>query len=100
VLRHVNRLIGADFDVADWRHIAFYDAATARIEMHVEARCDVTVRWQGGERSFHATDRIHTENSYKFTQAGLRALLQRAGFAETRLFLDESRTFAVAVARA
>jgi dimethylhistidine N-methyltransferase len=100
VLRHVNRLLGADFDVADWRHVAFYDPATARIEMHVEARCDVTVRWPGGERRFRATDRIHTENSCKYTTAGLRALLQRAGFVDVQVFTDDARSFAVAVAAA
>jgi dimethylhistidine N-methyltransferase len=100
VLRNVNALIGADFDVADWRHVAFFDPVSSRIEMHVEARCAVTVRWRGGERSFEATDRIHTENSYKFTQSGLRALLQRAGFADVRLLLDSAKTFAVAVATA
>lgn len=98
VLRHVNGLLGADFDVADWRHVAFFDPVTARVEMHVEARCDVAVRWRGGGRQFSATDRIHTENSYKYTAAGLRALLQRAGFAESRLFTDDDRSFAVAVA--
>jgi L-histidine Nalpha-methyltransferase len=98
VLRNVNALIGADFDVADWRHVAFFDPVTSRIEMHLEARCEVTVSWKNGDRRFRATDRIHTENSYKFTQAGLRALLQRAGFAEARLFVDTEKTFAVAVA--
>ena len=100
VLRTVNALIGADFDVADWRHVAFFDPVTSRIEMHVEARCDLTVRWKGGERRFRAADRIHTENSYKYTQAGLRALLQRAGFTRWQLFLDDGKTFAVAVAAA
>ena len=100
VLRNVNRLLGADFDVADWRHVAFFDPVTARIEMHVEARCDVAVRWRGGERRFRATDRIHTENSHKYTPAGLRALLQRAGFTQLNLFTDEARSFAVVLAAA
>jgi L-histidine N-alpha-methyltransferase len=98
VLRNVNALIGSDFDVADWRHVAFFDPVTSRIEMHVEARCDVAVSWKGGGRVFRATDRIHTENSFKYTQAGLRALLQRAGFTRSQLFLDAGKTFAVAVA--
>jgi dimethylhistidine N-methyltransferase len=100
VLRNVNRCIDADFDVADWRHVAFFDPVTARIEMHVEARCDVTVRWNGGGRHFRATDRIHTENSYKYTLPGLRALLQRAGFGDTKIWTDEEGGFAVAVAAA
>jgi dimethylhistidine N-methyltransferase len=98
LLRNVNRLLGADFDVADWRHVAFYDPAASRIEMHLEARCDVTVCWRGGERRFRATDRVHTESSYKYTQAALRALLQRAGYSHVRLLVDDARTFAVALA--
>jgi uncharacterized SAM-dependent methyltransferase len=66
--------------------------------MHLEARFDVTVRWNGGQRHFRATDRIHTENSYKYTQPGLRALLKRAGFDRIDVFTDEARSFAVAVA--
>jgi dimethylhistidine N-methyltransferase len=100
VLRNVNRLLGADFDVGEWRHVAFFDPVTSRVEMHVEARYDVAVRWGGGERRFSATDRIHTENSYKYTLPGLRALLQRAGFAEWQVWTDEARTFAVAAATA
>lgn len=100
VLRNVNACIGADFDVADWRHVAFFDPATSRIEMHVEARCDVTVRWDGGGRRFRATDRIHTENSYKYTPETLRSLLERAGFGDPTLWTDEAATFAVAAATA
>jgi L-histidine Nalpha-methyltransferase len=100
VLRNVNRCIDADFDVADWRHVAFFDPVTARIEMHAEARCDVNVRWNGGERRFRAADRIHTENSYKYTTAGLRALLQRAGFGDVKVWTDDEGGFAVAVAAA
>lgn len=100
VLRNANRVLGADFDVADWRHVAFFDPVTSRVEMHVEARVDVAVRWDGGAREFRATDRIHTENSYKYTAAGVRALLQRAGYGDVRLFVDDAKSFAVAVAQA
>lgn len=98
VLRNVNGHIGADFDVADWRHVAFYDPVTARVEMHVEARCDVTVRWDGGARAFHATDRIHTENSCKYTTSSLRALVESAGYRVARVWTDDATSFAIAVA--
>jgi uncharacterized SAM-dependent methyltransferase len=100
VLRNANRCIDADFDVADWRHVAFFDPVSARIEMHAEARCDLDVRWSGGGRRFRAADRIHTENSYKYTLPGLRGLLQRAGYGETKLWTDEEGGFAVAAAAA
>ena len=65
LLRHVNRLLGSDFDVAQWRHIAFFDAARARVEMHLQARCDLQVRWPGGTLSLRTGARIHTENACK-----------------------------------
>ncbi len=44
LLNHVNRLAGTDFDVRDWRHVAFFNSAASRIEMHLEARREVQVR--------------------------------------------------------
>jgi L-histidine N-alpha-methyltransferase len=95
VLRHLNRVIGADFDPARWRHVAFYDAAAARIEMHLEARVAQTVRWPGGERRFAAGERIHTENSHKFGIDAFEALLHEAGYTRVSCWTDPARWFAV-----
>lgn len=100
VLRNVNALLGSDFDVADWRHVAFFKPERSRIEMHVEARRDLTVRWPGAERTFAAGDRIHTENSYKYTPESLRQMLKRAGYAWVALYTDDASSFAVALAGA
>jgi uncharacterized SAM-dependent methyltransferase len=53
------------------------------------------VGWPGGERRFAAGERIHTENSYKYTPEGFEALLRRAGYRETICWTDASRAFAV-----
>lgn len=98
VLRNVNALLESDFDVADWRHVAFFDPHSSRIEMHLEARCEVTVGWPGGARSFAAGDRIHTESSYKYTSQKLHQMLESAGYGSMRLFVDDARSFAVALA--
>ncbi len=95
LLRHVNRLAGTDFDLADWRHVAFFDAPHSRIEMHLEARRDTTVRWAEGERRFAASARIHTENSYKWRIEDFTALLAAAGFAASRHWCDARGWFAV-----
>lgn len=100
VLRHVNHLIGADFDIRAWRHHGFYNAARGRVEMHLEALRRQEVRWQGGGRVFQAGDCIHTENSYKYQQADAIALLERAGFEATRVWTDPQRWFAVIHAQA
>jgi L-histidine N-alpha-methyltransferase len=95
-LRHVNRLIGGDFDARQWRHVAFYNAAQPRIEMHLEAQADLTVRWSGGGlRRFAAGERIHTENSYKYTAESFAELLQRAGFKNMQRWTDAQHWFAV-----
>jgi dimethylhistidine N-methyltransferase len=95
VLSHVNRLLGSDFALRDWRHVAFFDEAASRIEMHLEARRALTVRWPGGERRFAEGERIHTENSCKYSVEGFDALLRRAGYVHTRCFTDERGAFAV-----
>jgi dimethylhistidine N-methyltransferase len=99
VLRHVNRLLGADFDPAGFRHVAFYDARQGRIEMHLEARSEQRVRIGGRIRVFAAGERIHTENSYKYTPPEFRAMLTEAGFDGIHTWQDELGDFAVYAAR-
>lgn len=98
VLRHVNRLLPADFDVSDWRHVASFDAAASRIEMHLEARRNLEVRLAGQPRRFAAGERIHTEDSYKWTPDGFAALLEQAGFARPRIWQDDGDGFALFLA--
>lgn len=95
LLNHLNRLLGADFRLREWQHLAVFNAPASRIEMHLEARRSLAVRWPGGERRFAAGERIHTENSCKWTPEAFEALLHAAGFAQTRLWADERRWFGV-----
>lgn len=100
LLLHLNRLLGADFNIAEWRHFSFFNTAQSRIEMYLEARHAVTVKWQGGERRFQQGERIHTENSYKYTPEDFVQLLQQAGFKVTRTWSDANDWFMVCHARA
>jgi L-histidine N-alpha-methyltransferase len=95
VLNHVNRQLGSDFDVSQWRHVAFLDEASSRIEMHLEARHAVTVRWSGRERRFEAGERILTEWSHKYRVADFEALLRAAGLVPQARWTDPRGWFAV-----
>lgn len=95
LLRHLNRIAGTDFDPTQWRHVAFFDAAASRIEMHLEARGALDVRWRDGQRHFEAGERIHTENSCKYRLDDFAALLHEAGFATPVCWTDPARWFAV-----
>ncbi|WEF35277.1 L-histidine N(alpha)-methyltransferase [Pseudoduganella chitinolytica] len=100
MLRHLNHLVGSDFDVRQWRHVAFFNAEDSRVEMHLEARTALTVRWPGGERQFARGERIHTEDSYKYTRDSFADLLAQAGFHADAVWTDEAGWFAVMHARA
>lgn len=99
VLRHVNRLLGADFDVRNFHHYAYFDAAASRMVMSLVSRCRQTVRWSDGERAFNEGDAILTEYSYKYSKADFIALLELAGFAHMRSWVSERDGFMVCHAR-
>jgi L-histidine N-alpha-methyltransferase len=95
LLLHVNRVLGTDFQPAQWDHVGLFDEAQSRTEMHLQARCAQTVRWPQGERHFAAGERIHTENSYKWSPEGFTSLLSEAGFGLARHWSDAQGWFSV-----
>lgn len=92
-LRNVNRLAGTDFSPKQWRHLAVWNEELSRIEMHLEAREDLVVRWPGGERSFATGDSIHTESSHKYTVDGFRDLLAEANLRTIGTWTDAKNWF-------
>ncbi len=95
VLRHINHALGADFDLAAFRHRAFYDGEHGRIEMHLVSlrRQRVTIR--GREFEFGAGETIHTENSCKYSIAEFQDLGRAAGFEPVECWTDERSLFSV-----
>jgi len=104
ILARLNRELGTDFNLDAFDHRALWNAAESRIEMHLESLLPQTVHLptDGHHQRIHFTrgETIHTENSYKFTDAALDELLASASFAPTRTFRDANRSFAVTLARA
>ncbi|HET9183773.1 MAG TPA: L-histidine N(alpha)-methyltransferase [Candidatus Angelobacter sp.] len=101
VLARINRELGADFDLDEFNHVAFWNARKSRIEMHLESRVDQEVNVRDLATKFHFCfgERIHTENSYKFTQASLARLLRHSGFALEKTWRDPDNWFSVLLAR-
>jgi dimethylhistidine N-methyltransferase len=100
MLRHVNRSMGANFDVSDWSHLSFYNEQESRIEMHLRAKRAVTIKWQTGSRTFSEGDLLHTENSYKWTTPAFSGLLTELGFSQVKAWTDPKHQFAVFSAHA
>jgi L-histidine Nalpha-methyltransferase len=102
-LARINRELDANFNPELFRHRAIWNAHAARIEMHLESLVAqrVSIQALALEASFERGESIHTENSYKFIDKDVLALLDRAGFAQHRQWSDPQRWFGVylAVAR-
>lgn len=80
LLVRANRELGADFDPEAFAHLAVWDDATARMEMHLQATRPMTVTIDGRRIAFARGETIHTENSRKFTEQSLRDLATASGW--------------------
>ncbi len=80
LLARFNRELGADFDLDRFRHVAVYNEAHSRIEMHLESLAAQRVRIGNESVSFDPFERMHTESSYKYTVEGFDAMAAAAGF--------------------
>jgi L-histidine N-alpha-methyltransferase len=101
MLARINRELDGDFDLERFRHVAEWNPGESRIEIYLESRCDqaVHIGQLDLEIRFAAGERIHTENSYKYTPAMVRWMLERGGFRLERTWTDPLGWFAVHLAR-
>jgi len=95
LLARINRELGADFDLDQFAHRAFYSTARGRIEMHLVSRREQRVRVGGETFFFLAGESIHTENSYKYSLGGLSDLAEAGGFEVERGWTDQALFFSV-----
>ncbi|APV52546.1 L-histidine N(alpha)-methyltransferase [Betaproteobacteria bacterium GR16-43] len=94
-LLHLNSKFGFDFVLDGFVHRGFYNEPQGRVEMHLEAVRDQTVRLGNRVRPFAKGERIHTENSYKYQPETFVALLKEAGFASGRTWTSPGGEYSV-----
>ncbi|MBI3430802.1 MAG: L-histidine N(alpha)-methyltransferase [Hydrogenophilales bacterium] len=80
LLARLNRELGADFDLAGFRHYAFYNPVEGRIEMHLVSLAEQDVTVAGERFHFALGETLHTEHSYKFRCDEFGILASRAGW--------------------
>ena len=95
LLVRINRELGADFQVEQFAHLAFYNAHDHRIEMHLVSRQPQWVHVDDEVFFFEAGESICTEYSYKYSLDCLRELAHAAGFELRKTWLDERDYFSV-----
>jgi len=80
LLTRINRELAGSIDVENFDHEAVWNPHLARIEMYLVSRTDQIVQAVHHTFAFAKGERIHTENSHKFTKASFETLALDAGF--------------------
>ncbi|HWI21819.1 MAG TPA: L-histidine N(alpha)-methyltransferase [Baekduia sp.] len=102
VLTVINRELNADFDVAAFEHVSFFDRQREWIEMRLRALRPMRVRIADLDLtvSFAAGEEMRTEISTKFTPARLESDLAAAGLEPAARYTDPEELYALTLARA
>jgi L-histidine Nalpha-methyltransferase len=96
LLARINRELGADFDLAAFRHEARYSTVHQRVEMHLCSmrEQDVTIPASGCSVSFLKDETIWTESSHKYRAENIAAMARRNGFRCDSQWIDSEWPFA------
>jgi L-histidine Nalpha-methyltransferase len=95
LLCRINRELGADFDLAGFRHLAYFNEAEHRIEMHLVSEQEQQVTIDGQVFSFQKGQSILTEYSHKYTIEHFQRLAEEAGFHCVKTWIDDDQLFSV-----
>lgn len=95
LLVRINRELGADFNVAQYKHHAFFNEEKYRIEMHLVSLQQQNVTIDGHVFRFAKGQSILTEYSHKYTIESFQQLAEKAGFKCVKTWLDDNQLFSV-----
>lgn len=95
ILNVANKILGTDFESEYFRHHAFFDEEKQRIEMHLMATRDITIKFPFFEGGLEIPkgQTIHTENSHKFTSHHIDEFASASGLSVRAVYTDSNRWF-------
>ena len=90
LLGRINRELGGNFDVAQFEHLARWDAGDRRIEMHLRSKSWQRVNIRSAARQFllQPGETIWTESSHKYDPVEVKEMGARAGFRSDMQWID------------
>ncbi|WP_053216023.1 L-histidine N(alpha)-methyltransferase [Guptibacillus hwajinpoensis] len=95
LLTHLNRELGADFNLNQFEHYAFYNAELGRVEMHLVSMEEQVVTIGNKSILFNNHETIHTENSYKYSISEFQQLASSSGFVLEKTWTDPKELFSL-----
>jgi L-histidine Nalpha-methyltransferase len=96
LLARLNRDLGADFDLKQFRHLARYDESERRVEMHLVSKAwqRITIREAGFRFYLREGETIWTESSHKYNPDEVIRMGARTGFRCVQQWIDAEWPFA------
>jgi dimethylhistidine N-methyltransferase len=96
LLARINRELSGNFNLRRFEHVARYDAAAQRVEMHLRAQShqSVTIRQAELSVEFAAGETIWTEACHKFYPEQVRSMGRATGFRLHSQWTDREWPFA------
>jgi len=101
ILRRINRELEGNFDLGSFLHVAEWNPVKSRVEIYLESTREqnVVLGLTRTRLRFGAGERIHTENSYKYTPEMVQTMLCVSGYRLEKSWFDECRWFGLHLAR-
>jgi len=99
LLARINRELRGDFNLERFAHDATYNAELGKVEIFIRSRAEQIATVAGERFRFAAGERIHTEDSWKYTVREFQLLASRAGYRVERCWTDPARLFSVHLLR-
>ena len=96
LLARINRELDADFNLANFSHVAIINHETRSVEMHLRSkrRQRVSIAAADLEVEFHEEETIWTESSHKYSTMEVFQMARTAGFRCGAQWIDEEWPFA------
>ena len=95
LLARINHELDGDFPLDAFVHEAVWNPQEGRVEMWLRAKRSVCSHAAGATFAFVEGERIHTENSYKHTDARFEDLARRAGLCVLEKWASPAPTFSI-----
>lgn len=99
LLVRINRELQGDFDLSRFAHDAVWNETAGRIEMYVVSLARQTARVLGRQFVFAEGERIHTENSHKYTVDEFQMLARGSGWSPVKAWTDAEQLFSLHLLR-
>ncbi|PRY15382.1 dimethylhistidine N-methyltransferase [Pontibacter ummariensis] len=96
LLTRINRELGGNFNLEQFRHYALYNPQDGVMRSFLVSKIEQEVHIGALQQSYHfdAWETIHTENSHKYTLPQVEALASASGFKVEKVFQDKQCRFA------